>query len=396
MSKQAVRAALLRGKVQEMPAEQVVYHIGMDRLQALRAKDPHPLFVGLDVGYEGESNGTVEIADTPGQENRRKLWTEEAVRQMAMGLNEAGVPLYQEHAKPGVTRAPVGQVLSGFPQGEKGLLHAYAIGYLLPGQVRELVRSGEYDTCSVEADVAFQVTQGETWVVSHVEEVTGVALANSKFQQPGFRGASVVAMIQELEQSQEEKAVKPEEVNAALKGMTADQVRTALAGVSVLPSQVFTQDQLQQDPGVKQLTQTLEGNLQATRNQLATAEQERNTLKAEAGKGRAVTVITQKVAALQGLTDKERTHVQSALNTQDFSAAADVDKAVGEAVSREVQRLSELRQLYGQKAIVTGAPAEKEDAKPSPASPKGEVVNPEEDAFLAANRATKNGELVEA
>ena len=384
------KAVRFSAKIQEMPEEQVQLHIGADRLQAIRDEDPHPLFIGLDVGYEGVSGGEVM-----GKGTQEKHWQEPQVKELARKLNGPDVGLFDQHKKPGSSRAQVGEVVSGFSAEEDSLIHAYGVAYVKDAPTREKIQRGDLDICSVEADVVFELGEDDTWVVAQVDKCTGVMIGNGKFQRPGFRKAGIVAVIQELEDNEKEG----EEMNLIdlMKDSTPDQIRAALpAGMA--PSQLFTQTQLQADAGVQGITQKVQGELDTAQKELTEVKTEMGTLKKDAAVGKAQPEIAKQINAINGLDEKEKAHVQSQVAAQDFSASEDVGKSVGEAIAVQIKAVSDLRQLYGKEAVVKDAPAEKDDRKEDDEEKAADekVASSKEDSFLHNNAATKEGDLVES
>jgi len=204
MNKRQKRRTCFIGQVQEMAAAQVTAHIGQDKMEVVRAGDEHPMFIGLKVAVEGFSTGELGKLGP-----HQKKWPGHTIEQLGWALNQGNIGLYDRHLdsqEPQDSREEVGTILSGFSQTPAGDgllgkgLEAFAVGYVNQGDPREKLNQKTWDTCSIEAECLFQLDENGDWVVDSVQEVTGIALANSAFQQPGFPGASIVAVIQELEQ----------------------------------------------------------------------------------------------------------------------------------------------------------------------------------------------------
>jgi hypothetical protein len=400
MKNQQRRKVRFLGKVQEMAQEVVLSHVGQDKLEVVRARDDHPMFIGLKVAVEGFSNGEMGAMGS-----NLKRWPGHTIEQLGWSLNWGDISLYDQHLSKEVQEAdrePVGAVLSGFSQGPEGEryseegLEAFAVGYIDKGEPREKINKREWDSCSIEAECVFLQDKNGDWVVEDVQEVTGIALVNSSTQQPGFPGASVVAIIQELEK-EEEETVEPteKEIQEAVSKMSSDAIRTLISGTSLQPSQLFTQDQLQADTGVQQIGSKTAADLATVRQELTTVKGENITLKASAAKGDVAGFVAIKVKGLKGLEDGERTLISEVLLEQDFSSAEDLEKAVGSAVDTQVQRINKLRADYGKEEIGS-APAEEEDAAgDKDKGDKGPDLKVDsEDPFLAANKATTDGQLV--
>jgi len=180
-------------------AQQVRQLIGDARYDAIRAVDPHPCFVALEVGEEGVSTGNVV-----GHGNVRKLWSADRIQELADKLSPAnlfsGADVYDGHNADNSPRRSLGKVLAGIGKRLANKVRAFAVAYLYPdSDARERVRSGDLDTCSIEADLDFARGPSGSWIVRAVKQATGVALANSRLATPGFRNATILATVQELE-----------------------------------------------------------------------------------------------------------------------------------------------------------------------------------------------------
>lgn len=381
-------------QMREMPEAEVMRHIGEDRYQSIRAQDEHPFFIGLDVGYEGQSKGEVL-----GWGNRIKTWLQPVIQKLGRLLNGPGeVGLYENHPKKqGDARVRLGDVVSGFTalDPKDDLAHAYAVGYVADPRARTRIKAGELDACSVEGECLFETEKdgkGE-WKVVDVGSVDGVALANSRFSKPGFAGAGIVAVIQELEKG--DPRMDREEIRTAIRTQgliaffTADELRPLLAAQR--PSTLFDRTILGTDPVVQQIrdegisAQAVELNTLRTKN--ATLEGQIPTLRKQANKGAVVGMLAEKLADKNlKLSTPERELIQTKVLAQDFDAddEAKLKDQVIKAVDGEAQTLAQMRKLYGKDASVEGSPMEDENSGGG-----GEGGEGEDDPFLAANADKK-------
>jgi len=285
-------------------------------------------------------------------------------------------------------------VLSGFNDtGPDNLQHAFAVAYVEPDEKhRQRIRDGELDACSIEADCLFEVDEHDNWFVQDVEKVDGVALANSRFERPGFERAGVVAIINELENNE----MTREELKAAVLKEGLLNVLTAgdIAGaITQHPSEVFGTQRIQDDPVVARLVESAKGDEIEKRvkaeQKAADAEKRAAGLQQLANKAKVGDLLTDalKGDALKKLSDKERAAVQSAVARQTFDADDDeaLKARVGEAVDAEVAKLDEYRKLYGAAGDEEGV----DDAPPEDADSGSSTTK---DPFLAGNALTAAGE----
>jgi hypothetical protein len=193
------KRVLVNARIQELQGDAVAAMIGPLRYQQITALDASPMFVSLIVGHEGVSKGEIV-----GLGARVKEWARQQIARLAELLHPSGrvAPLIFDgssdwHGNQS-GRQPCGEVVASASLENAGLLEARAVGYIYAGQtqVREMVRSGALDVCSVEADVFLDEQNGRQ-IVQDVIAATAVVLGNSKKQTPGFAGARV-AMITEF------------------------------------------------------------------------------------------------------------------------------------------------------------------------------------------------------
>ncbi|MEW6212887.1 MAG: hypothetical protein AB1631_31475, partial [Acidobacteriota bacterium] len=179
------RRVMVPARIQEMATDSVQALIGPLRYQQIASIDPAPMFVQMTVAHEGVSTG--EVA---GLGNRVKEWARGVIRRLAELLHPSGrvAPAIYDGSKVyhgnQSRRQPCGEIVHSREGEQSGLATAESIGYIYAGQqsVRDSIRRGELDTCSIEADV-FLESQGRRAVVSEVVAATAVVLGDSRKQQ---------------------------------------------------------------------------------------------------------------------------------------------------------------------------------------------------------------------
>ncbi|MEW6129594.1 MAG: hypothetical protein AB1757_21315 [Acidobacteriota bacterium] len=187
----------VRANIQELQSNAVSALIGPVRLAAIQAIDATPMFVEMTVGHEGVSRGEIV-----GLGAKAKEWGKRVIRRLSELLNPSGRNSAQifdgglvYHGNQDA-RTPCGEVVHSRTTEESGLMTSKAVGYIYEGEIRELIRSGERDVCSVEAEVEI-VEEGGRHFVEDVLNATAVVLGDSRKQTPGFAGARV-ALITEF------------------------------------------------------------------------------------------------------------------------------------------------------------------------------------------------------
>jgi hypothetical protein len=194
MSAGATERLHLRARITEMSAAEAGQRLGAARYEALSREDPHPMFVELVAGHEGVSTGKLSAGS--GGRPAPKRWSRERISELTRKL-AAGAPVYLGHHGP--RREPVGEVVAAVERWVKGVLSAAGVAYIRDPQVRDRIQSGELDACSLEAEIeCHRERSAETWIVDAVRKVTGIALGDSRREQPGFPGARVLAAVTEF------------------------------------------------------------------------------------------------------------------------------------------------------------------------------------------------------
>ncbi len=182
--------------MKELAAADVQALIGPHQYQQIVATDESPFFVQMTIGHEGTSSGSLS-----GLGARVKEWGKRVVRALVHAFDPAGrVPariydgIINWHGSED-SRVAVGEVLHSRGQELSGVLSALAVGYIYADQtdLREAIRKGERDCCSIEADVVVSEQAGRM-IVEDVERATGVVLGHTSKQTPGFAGARVMAL----------------------------------------------------------------------------------------------------------------------------------------------------------------------------------------------------------
>ena len=95
------------------------------------------------------------------------------------------------------SRPSVGGVVHGFWDTVNGKARAMAIAYIPEGPVRERIKNGELDICSVEA-AAVVLDTGHDFIVESVESCGGLLVAAGSREMQGFASAGVLESVDEL------------------------------------------------------------------------------------------------------------------------------------------------------------------------------------------------------
>jgi len=179
----------LFGKLHLLSVEEAGQHIGNDRIQAIRAKGPEPVFIKINFEYE---NPAVAGAGRP--------WDAEAISELSTAFNAGKVLLLGELA------VREGVVLSGQAAEQGNRFRSHVIVLVENKQLQDSVQQGELDIGKLDLEV--QVDQDSSRVI--FAQAIGVMIGSSESDSLGYD--RFLARNLGLEQSQSEKvAASPEE-----------------------------------------------------------------------------------------------------------------------------------------------------------------------------------------
>jgi len=221
----------------EMAQSDILQHIDKATLDQIKNTDPHPQFSAYIIGQEGESGGDLTIQ---GQRVRgvKKRWLDTAIKSLYDKL-KVGTKVFHLHAQTNEHegRRSIGQMVGKAMEKIGDKLSAIVINYIEPA-----ARSMGLDIASMEADLRID-TDGDSVIVSGIDDVTGIALASSKFNRPGFPGATLLATVQEL-------------AGGGQVALTKEEVIAWIKENKVNPSEVFSNNKLKEDPVVQTIVES--------------------------------------------------------------------------------------------------------------------------------------------
>lgn len=178
----------IKATLRYMAANEISAMIDGDRLRQIKLMDPKPVFKAFVVGHEGEARGVML-----GVGNVVKRWFRHAVQSLHEHISK-GLQLFHGHAEgtnDQAGRQPVGEVVGKRLMNIAGRLSAVVACYIYPS-----FKHLPLDVASIEATVEMDEDPKQGLYVVDVEKVTGIALASSAIETPGFAGASLLGQLQ--------------------------------------------------------------------------------------------------------------------------------------------------------------------------------------------------------
>lgn len=150
-----------------------------------------PLLAAYRIAHEGVSTGPIV-----GMGRAAKEWSASNIGELAERIK--GAPVYVGHRVGSGPRRAVGYVLRGKKIDGANGAEAVAIVAVEDPRAAEEIGRAILDTASIEADLVIEPGDN-SWRVMGVENVTGLALASSKKNPPGFDRAELLAATRELD-----------------------------------------------------------------------------------------------------------------------------------------------------------------------------------------------------
>ncbi len=179
-----IRAKLLHMGESEIKAMIPPYHF-----EDIKRRDTKPLFKAFVVGQEGQAE-----ANWVGVGKVVKTWFKDAIGKLSRRI-WPGLKLFHNHAEtndPDESRPEIGEVAGSRTKMIDGKFSAVIAAYIYPEYSKLPL-----DIASIEADVHVDNIGGDDEVHAvDVEDVSGIALGNSKVERPGFPGATLLGELQ--------------------------------------------------------------------------------------------------------------------------------------------------------------------------------------------------------
>jgi len=214
--------------IQELSTDASSLGIPESVYSEIKAKDPNPFWVVLEIGREGTSGG-----DLGSLGKRVKHWTAMAIKELARKVS-GGKVFTDVHGDPSDQgRSTYGRVVHGMCDTVAGKQRATAVAYIADEGVRKRIKSGDLNICSVEAMVNV-VKNAVDFIVEGVDTVGGLLMASAKKETAGFGSAGILTSVQELGEEQ-------------VMTVTKKDVKAFIWENNLQPKDLFSGDELSKD-----------------------------------------------------------------------------------------------------------------------------------------------------
>lgn len=367
-----------RAQLQEMASTEILSMIPPYFIEDVKRRDPKPLFKAFIVGQEGEAEGSFL-----GIGKVVKTWFKDAIGKLSRKIYP-GMSIFSGHARDTNEhegRMQIGQVAGSRTKTVDGKFSAMIAAYIFPEY-----KTMPFDVASIEADINVDNMSGDVHAV-HVDEITGIALGNSKIDKPGFPGATLLGQLQAFATGQSQ----------AIKGggymPSIDEIKKFVAEEGISPSEIFGRDALIDDPAVKgyvderekiassgeyahrkRTDDKFDSEKKKWEEEREQKDEEIKTLKTKEAQRNAKELIEKKVKERK-LDDKQKKFIESKQNDflpEDLDA---VEKEVDKFLDARVEEFNMTAKIFGHKISETRSSEEESKPGGEPGSGSNEEEN---------------------
>jgi hypothetical protein len=208
----------IRAKIQQMAQAEMLEFIPKDTIERIKKSDASPEFRIYCVGHEGDAHAQELSFGT--KIGKAFHYVKDMVMKIAEKI-QFGTPIFHQHSGANTSdgREQVGEVVGKIVKTIGDRVSALAAIYLYP-QYRKM----QLDVASIEANIAYDPKSATRGEVIDVEQVTGIALANSATEKPAFQGATLLGVIQALRGAET---------------MTKEEIKEAIREAKLKPTDLF-------------------------------------------------------------------------------------------------------------------------------------------------------------
>lgn len=284
---------IIQASQAELTPEEVKTRLTSEQLAKAKGK----VLVPYTVAEEGTSNPKVQ-----GQGSMNLTWPRAVIEKVRDKI-KSGTKLFHRHGvgtNSTKGRIPVGEILTTFTKEIGGHLRAISIACM------ESAEAQLYDICSIEAGV-----YENGGIVGDVEEVTALAVDNSKNDQPAFRNARRMAMVQCFNSPEGGEVLEKDKGNTMptyeeLLTVPLTDIKRVIEARQVHPAQLYTLKDIELDREFGSLVKdkvAAEAKITTLTETLTEKEKELTTINRSAAEASAKETFT-------GLLSKNLTEVQ--------------------------------------------------------------------------------------
>lgn len=354
---------IIQANTAEISQKELKARIPQNQMAKLKGKN----LVAYTIAEEGESHPVVL-----GEGSQKLLWPRAVIRRVKEVVT-SGTKLFNRHNSDNSHegRNSVGEVVTSFTKEIGGKLRTIAVACM------EKADALVYDICSIEAEV-----YEDNGIVCDVDQVTGIAVSNSKTDSPAFRNAKRMQTVQCFNDPKEELSDKSgEDKNMPITQddlMTAplSMIKQAVVSREVHPSQLFELSAYENDKEIGPILKD-RATLQETVKTLEKDLVDNKTLLTDAQKQNSLASANDmlKERMPDGLTAKQKTFIEKRFEPANMETVD--ESSIDEFIKGSQKDFQDLAKMFNEGKSSTNTDEESEDFEPEN---NGDVSI--EDAFL--------------
>jgi hypothetical protein len=289
--------------------------------------------VAYTIAEEGESHPVVL-----GEGAKKLNWGRAVIHRLGQ-IVKSGTKLFNRHNADNSTtgRKSVGEVITSYTKEISGRLRTIAIACM------DKVDSVIYDICSIEAEIL-----ENNGYVSDVEKVTGIAISNSKIDNPAFINAKRMQIVQCFSEEEPRKAGEAknmltlEDIMQAPIGL----LQQAVTARQIHPSQLFSLKDYENDnelSGILKERTTLQSKVEELETSLNT--QKDLLAKAERTTSLATAKDLLKERLPEGLTKKQSDFIANRFEPEKFDVIN--EESIDDFIKSSQKDFSDFAKMFG-------------------------------------------------
>ena len=254
------KQVLIHAGITMLHGDDVMQYISTEQYAEIKKRDADPIFVMMSTGHEGEAVGQLYSSMNTGEKAKKwfkQLWPLRAIKELvAHFLRNKKTPVFDAHEIGAAHRYVIGHIIHSLKRSIDQITHAIAIAHIHDYRAKIACERGDFDACSIEAECLFGATDSPLqYEVVSVENVSGVALCNTRTAPPAFAKANILAVVAAMA---ENKAHRQGVSNMSEndKQVTFRDVEDYIREHKTQPDALFKVEQLTAIPAVKSAFET--------------------------------------------------------------------------------------------------------------------------------------------
>ncbi len=254
------KQVLIHAGITMLHGNDIMQYISNEQYAEIKKRDADPIFVMMSTGHEGEAVGELYESMATGAKAKKwfkQLWPLKAIKELVSHfLRNKKTPVFDAHEIGAAHRYVIGHIIHSLKRSIDQITHAIAIAHIHDYQAKIACERGDFDACSIEAECLFGATNSPLqYEVVSVENVSGVALCNTRTAPPAFAKANILAVVAAMA---ENKAHKQGVSNMADgdKVVTFRDVQDYIREHRTQPDALFKVEELTAIPAVKSAFET--------------------------------------------------------------------------------------------------------------------------------------------